>query len=77
MKLKKRLLITVMINILLLLKLTSENFAARLAQANLATKSHIANFPKTTDFDDKLKKINRKITSNKTKHVLVENELRN
>ena len=29
-----------------------------------------------TDFDDKLSNLNRKITSNKTKHVLVENELK-
>ena len=28
-----------------------------------------------TDFDDKLSNLNRKITENKTKHVLVENEL--
>ena len=28
-----------------------------------------------TDFDDKLSSINRKITSNKSKHILVENEL--
>ena len=28
-----------------------------------------------TDFDVKLSSLNRKITSNKTKHVLVENEL--
>ena len=27
------------------------------------------------DFDDKLKKLNKKVTSNKTKYVLVENEL--
>ena len=27
-----------------------------------------------TDFDDKLSNLNRKITENKTKHVLVENE---
>ena len=39
----------------------------RLAQANLITK---------TDFDAKLSSLNRKITSNKTKHVLVENELK-
>ena len=67
-----------MINILLLQnlnKLTEENFAARLAQANLANKSDIANFVKKTDFDDKLKKLNKKVTSNKTKHLLVENEL--
>ena len=30
---------------------------------------------KKTNFDDKLKDLNEKINSNKTKHVLVENEL--
>ena len=57
-------------------KLTVENFAARLAQANLASKSDIANFVKKTDFDDKLKNLNKKVTSNKTKHLLVENEFK-
>ena len=47
-------------------KLTADVFNARLAQANLITK---------TDFDAKLSSLNRKITSNKTKHLLVENEL--
>ena len=47
--------------------LTAENFAARLAPANLVTK---------TDFDDKLKNLNKNINSNKTKYVLLENELR-
>ena len=28
-----------------------------------------------TDFDDKLKNLNKIVTSNKTKHVLFENEL--
>ena len=37
-------------------KLTAESFAARLAQANLASKSDIVNFVKKTNFDDKLKK---------------------
>ena len=37
-------------------KLKSENFASRLKQANLVTK---------TDFDNKLTSSNRKITSNK------------
>ena len=37
-----------------------------LAQANLITK---------TDFDAKLSNLNRKITQNKSKHLLVENEL--
>ena len=45
--------------------LTAKSFAARLAQVNLVTK---------TDFDTKL--INLNINSNKTKHVLVENELK-
>ena len=39
----------------------------RLVQANLVTK---------TDFDAKLSSLNRKIPSNKTKHVLVKNELK-
>ena len=48
-------------------KLTAENFATRLAQANRITK---------TDFDVKLSGLNRKITSNKTKHLLVKNQLK-
>ena len=28
------------------------------------------------DFDDKLKNVNKKVTSNKTKHLLVENEFK-
>ena len=42
-------------------------FNAKLAQANLITK---------TDFDVKLSSLNIKITSNKTKRLLVENELK-
>ena len=42
--------------------------------ANLASKSDIANFVCKIAFDNKLKNLNKKITSNKTKHVLVENE---
>ena len=38
-----------------------------LAQANLITK---------TDFDAKLSSLNRKITANKSKNLLVENELK-
>ena len=59
-----------------LIKLTTENFAARLAQADLASKSDIADFVKKTDFDDKLWNLNKKVTSNKTKHLLLENELK-
>ena len=56
-------------------KLTADNFAAILAQAKLVTKDDIADFVKETDFDKKLKNINKKVASNnKTKHVLVENE---
>ena len=55
-------------------KLTSRNFAARLKQTNLARKNDDADFVKQTDFDDKLKNIN-KVTSNKTKHVAVEKQL--
>ena len=47
-------------------KLAVDVFSARLAQANLITK---------TDFDAKLLGLNKKITQNKTKHLLIENEL--
>ena len=56
--------------------MTAENFAARLGQAYLASKSDIADFVRKTDFDNKLKNLNKKITSNKIKHVRVENELK-
>ena len=42
-------------------------FNARLALGNLVAK---------IDFDDKLSILNRKITANKTKHILVENEFK-
>ena len=47
--------------------LAADVFNARLAQANLITK---------TDFDAKLSSLNRKTTANKSKHFLVENELK-
>ena len=47
-------------------KLAVDVFNARTTQANLITK---------TDFDAKLSSLNRKITKNKSKHLLVENEL--
>ena len=46
--------------------LTTENFISRLAQAKLASKSDIANFVKKEDFDDKLKKLNKTVTSKKS-----------
>ena len=52
-------------------KLTSENFAARLKVAKLATKDDI-DFVKETDFDGKLINTNRNITSNKARHVKAE-----
>ena len=47
-------------------KLAADVFNARIAQAKLIAK---------TDFDAKLSSLNKKITSNKTNHLLVENEL--
>ena len=58
-------------------KLTAENFAVRLTHENLASKNDITNFVNRTDFDDKLKNLKKKVTSNKTKHLLVKNELEN
>ena len=49
-------------------KLAGNVFNVRLAQANLIKK---------IDFDTKLSSLNRKIIQNKTKHLLVENELKN
>ena len=48
-------------------KLAVDVFNARIAQANLLTK---------IDFGAKLSNLDRKITQNKTKHLLVENELK-
>ena len=49
-------------------KLTTDNFNARLAQTNLITKS---------DFDARLQSLSKRVTSNKTKYLFVENELKN
>ena len=48
-------------------KSTARNFAARLAQANLVTK---------TDFNDKLINLIENLLQNKTKHLLVQNQLK-
>ena len=55
----------------------SENFAARLKPAKWATKNDIADFVKNIDFDKKLASINKKVTSNKTRHVEVDKKLNN
>ena len=57
-------------------KLTIDNFASRLKQANLASKNDTADFVKNIDFDKKLKNYNKKITSNKTKDALIQNEFK-
>ena len=44
-------------------------------KAKLATKAGIDDLIENIDFDDKLKNVNKKVTPNKTKHVLIENEL--
>ena len=66
-------------NILLLQNLISqqqkillEDQHAEIQQAKVIT----ANFVKKPDFDDKLKNLNKKVTSNVTKPLLVENELK-
>ena len=56
-------------------KLTAKSFDARLKQANLASKSDIANFKKNRELDNKLLSFDKRINSNKTKHVLGENKL--
>ena len=47
--------------------LAADVFNARLAEANLVTK---------TDFDTKLSSLNRKVASNKLKHLIIENKLK-
>ena len=56
-------------------KFTSDNFAVRLKQSDVATKADINHFIEKADFHEKQKKLNKKITLNKAKHVLIENEL--
>ena len=54
-----------------------ENIAARLAQANLASENEIADFVKRNSFDDKAKKLNKNVTSNKSKDIEVKTKLEN
>ena len=56
-------------------ELTSENLPVRLKQGNKASKNDIADFVKQTDFGNKPKSINKKVTSNKTKQLAVEKKL--
>ena len=49
-------------------KLTVENFSARLAQANLASKSDIANFAQKTDLNkNKLNELSKKLKPHQQK----------
>ena len=54
-------------------RLTAEQFTARLKQTHLETKEDIADFVKKTDLDDQLH-LDKKVTSNISKHLLIENE---
>ena len=49
-------------------KSTAKTFKVRLIEVNLVSKD-IDNFVKKTDFDNKLKNINKKVTSNKIRHI--------
>ena len=66
----KLLILKINLIIIIMINIDTSEFnklgADRLAQANLIIK---------TDFDAKLSNLNRKVTQNKSKHLLVENEL--
>ena len=47
----------------------AENFTVILKQANLETNADTDDFVEKTDFDDKLKTFNEKVTSSKIKNV--------
>ena len=54
-------------------ELTAENFAARLKQANLKSKSNISDFLNKVYFDNILENLNKKVTLNKSRHLEVNN----
>ena len=66
-KLKRKDLTTQELN-----KLTGDNFADKLKQADSVSKNYIANFIKKTNFDNKLKNFNKKAALNKTRHLELE-----
>ena len=69
----------ILINILLLQNLITQQQKVLLQDQHkqiLASKSDIANYIKKTDLDDKIKNLNEKATSSKTKDVLVENKFK-
>ena len=77
LKLKRILLAMIIVIGILLHKnlLMPENFASRMGQVNLASRNDIATFVKKTDFDDKLKDLNKKCTSDKAKHIETEKKI--
>ena len=58
MKFERTILTIIMINIFQYQNLTAEIFAARLKQADLASKKDIADFVNKTDFENKLLTLN-------------------
>ena len=50
-------------------KFTNTILDAEIKEKQSVNESDMANFVKKTDFDDKLENTNKKITSNKLKHV--------
>ena len=66
----KLLLIMILTNIVLLKNLTSENFTARLKQANSASESDIANFLKKADLNNnQLNELSEKVKVISTKRL--------
>ena len=53
----------------------AENITARLKQAKLIAKNDIADLVKKTYFDEKLINTTKKVISNKTRYVKVQNKL--
>ena len=56
-------------------KLTAEHFTATLKQANLAIRADTDDLVEKAETDGKLKHFNKKVTSNKIKHVETEKKL--
>ena len=59
-----------------LYKLTEENFTQISTSKFSKQKKNCCLLVKNTDFDDKLKNLNENLTSNKSKHFLIENKLK-
>ena len=78
LKKKKKLIIIIVVSTQEFNKLTAENFPARLAQKKKKKKQPkliLLISQKRTDFDHKLKNLNKKVSSNKTKHIQAETKI--